>query len=176
MNLSNSFNYIINLPLDNLDLFNKQTYHLIPPEWKFILMSDGSFTQNLNSLTGQQITTCPTYIKRQYITSKMKTRKVYLQDTSKRNLAFAQSNWILQINNKIYKTFKSNQPIGKSLIKHQIDIHKDIHEIYYVYSTYLEHIFNSTEPIWGRKYTIYHECQPVTTIQEFFSPYIISFF
>nr|UAD87759.1 hypothetical protein [Gracilaria textorii] len=176
MNLSNSFNYIINLPLDNLDSFNEQTYHLIPPEWRFILMSDGSFTQNLNSLTGQQIITCPTYIKRQYITPKMKIRKVYLQDTSKRNLAFAQSNWILQINNKIYKTLNNNQPIGKSLIKHKTDIYKDIHEIYYVYSIYLEHVFNSTEPIWGRKYTIYHESQPITTIQEFFSPYIISFF
>nr|YP_009732183.1 hypothetical protein [Gracilaria spinulosa]QHS70740.1 hypothetical protein [Gracilaria spinulosa] len=176
MNLSNSFNYIIHLPLDNLDSFNEQAYHFIPPEWRFILMSDGSFTQNLNSLTGEQIITCPTYIKRQYIMPAMKIRKVYLQDTSKRNLAFAQSNWILHTNNKIYKTLNSNQPIGKSLIKYKTDIYKDIHEIYYVYSIYLENIFNSTEPVWGRKYTIYHECQPITTIQEFFSPYIISFF
>nr|YP_010199136.1 hypothetical protein LK225_pgp160 [Crassiphycus usneoides]UAD88585.1 hypothetical protein [Crassiphycus usneoides] len=176
MNISHSFNYIINLPLSNLNSFNEQTYHLIPPEWKCLLMSDGSFTQNLNSLTGKQIITCPTYIKYQYITNKTKIRKVYLQDTARRHLAFARSNWILQINNTIYKGLNKNQPIGKSLIKKQVDIYKDIHEIYYVYSIYLEHIFNSREPIWGRKYTIYHDCKPVTTIQEFFSPHIISFF
>nr|YP_009346922.1 hypothetical protein [Gracilaria firma]YP_009497910.1 Ycf21 [Gracilaria changii]APR74457.1 hypothetical protein [Gracilaria firma]ART65174.1 Ycf21 [Gracilaria changii] len=176
MNISDSINYIINLPLNNLHLFNQQTCHLIPPEWRCLLMSDGSFTQNLNSLTGQQIITNPAYIKSKYVTNKTKIRKVYLQDARKRHLAFARSNWILKINNTIYESLTKHEPIGKSLIKKQVDIYKDIHEIYYVYSVYLEHIFNSTEPVWGRKYTIYHECKPITTIQEFFSPHIISFF
>nr|YP_009509225.1 hypothetical protein [Gracilaria vermiculophylla]AXI96875.1 hypothetical protein [Gracilaria vermiculophylla]QXU75088.1 hypothetical protein [Gracilaria vermiculophylla]WDZ67969.1 hypothetical protein [Gracilaria vermiculophylla] len=176
INLSKSFNYIINLPLKNLNSLNEQTYHLIPPEWKFILMSDGSFTQNLNSLTKQEIITCPTYIKHQYINKQINIREVYLQDDSKTNLAFARSKWILQINNQTYNKVDNKEPIGKSLIKDQADIYKDIHEIYYGYSIYLEHIFNTVEPIWGRKYTIYYEYKPITTIQEFFSPYIISFF
>nr|YP_010198936.1 hypothetical protein LK147_pgp155 [Hydropuntia urvillei]UAD88385.1 hypothetical protein [Hydropuntia urvillei] len=174
--LSDSLSYIINLPIYNLQSFNKQTYDLIPPEWKFILMSDGSFTQNLNSLTGKSIIARPTYITEQYINTEKKIRNIYLQDNSKKNLAFARSNWILQIeNNNKYTTLSNYQPIGKSLIQDQVDIYKDIHEIYYVYSVYLEHIFDIKKPIWGRKYTIYNEYQPITTIQEFFSPYIISF-
>nr|YP_009731981.1 hypothetical protein [Gracilaria edulis]QHS70536.1 hypothetical protein [Gracilaria edulis]UAD85541.1 hypothetical protein [Gracilaria edulis] len=174
--LSNSLNYIINLPLNNLQSFNQQTYSLIPPEWRFILMSDGSFTQNLNSLTGQHIITCPTYIKENYIYKRRKIRNIYLQDTLNNNLAFARSNWILKIkNNNIYTILNNKQPVGKSLIQNQTDIYKDIHEIYYVYSIYLENIFDSKQPIWGRKYTIYNEYEAITTIQEFFSPYILSF-
>nr|YP_063696.1 conserved hypothetical plastid protein [Gracilaria tenuistipitata var. liui]AAT79771.1 conserved hypothetical plastid protein [Gracilaria tenuistipitata var. liui] len=178
MNSSNSFNYIINIPLNNLNLnsFNQKTYHLIPAEWKFILMSDGSFTQNLNSLTRKTIITFPTQIKRQYINTKTKIREVYLQDTSNRNLAFARSHWISQVSNETYNNLNKNEPIGKSLIRGQADIYKDIHEIYYVYSIYLEKIFNSIQPIWGRKYTIYNDYEAITTIQEFFSPHIISFF
>nr|YP_009244511.1 hypothetical protein Gchil_098 [Agarophyton chilense]AMK96753.1 hypothetical protein Gchil_098 [Agarophyton chilense]ASP44648.1 hypothetical protein [Agarophyton chilense] len=171
----NSFNYIINIPLNDLNSFNQKTYHLIPAEWKFILMSDGSFTQNLNSLTRKKIITFPAHIKHQYINKKTKIREVYLQDKSDRNLAFARSHWISQISNQTYNLTK-NEPIGKSLIKHRADVYKDIHEIYYVYSIYLEKIFNSLEPIWGRKCTIYNDYEAITTIQEFFSPHIISFF
>ena len=69
-----------------------------------------------------------------------------------------------------------NKPIGQSLIESRIDIYKDIHEIYYGYCQHLENRFQINEPTWGRKYTIYCENRPLTTIQEIFSPQIVEFF
>nr|YP_010199341.1 hypothetical protein LK036_pgp166 [Gracilariopsis tenuifrons]AXF36221.1 hypothetical protein [Gracilariopsis tenuifrons]UAD89199.1 hypothetical protein [Gracilariopsis tenuifrons] len=174
MNLA--FNYILNISLKSLKSCNIKKNDLIPTKWKLLLMNDGSFTQNLNSLTGDQIITFPTYIENQYIIKKLKIRNIYLSNNSNKYLAFARSNWILHINHKIHNNLINNQPVGELFINRQADIYKDIHEIYCVYSTYLEYTFKSIGPIWGRKYTIYYRYQPIITLQEFFSPYLINFF
>nr|YP_009237708.1 hypothetical protein [Gracilariopsis lemaneiformis]YP_009294688.1 hypothetical protein Gch_089 [Gracilariopsis chorda]AJO68518.1 hypothetical protein [Gracilariopsis lemaneiformis]AML79942.1 hypothetical protein [Gracilariopsis lemaneiformis]AOM66948.1 hypothetical protein Gch_089 [Gracilariopsis chorda]UAD88790.1 hypothetical protein [Gracilariopsis chorda] len=174
MNLT--FNYILNISLNTLESFNIKKNDLIPTKWKLILMNDGSFTQNLNSLTNDQIITIPKYTESQYIIKKTKIRNIYLTNNSNQYLAFARSNWILHINHKIHNNLINNQPVGQLFINHQADIYKDIHEIHYVYSAFLEYTFNSIGPVWGRKYTIYYRYQPIITLQEFFSPYLINFF
>lgn len=60
--------------------------------------------------------------------------------------------------------------MGLSFIEKQTDIRREVHEIYYGYSAYLERQFNNNCGIWGRKYTLYHQDKPIILMQEFFSP------
>nr|YP_009500331.1 hypothetical protein [Gracilariopsis heteroclada]AXE43493.1 hypothetical protein [Gracilariopsis heteroclada] len=170
------FNYILNIPFKGLESFNIEKNALIPNKWKLLLMNDGSFTQNLNSLTNEQITTLQAYTENQYLIKKRKIRNIYLTNNSNQYLAFARSYWILNINHQIHNNLINNQPVGQLFINHQTDIYKDIHEIYYVHSAFLENTFKSLGPVWGRKYTIYYRYKPIITLQEFFSPYLINFF
>nr|WOA02494.1 hypothetical protein [Gloiopeltis furcata] len=146
---------------------------LIPFQWQLVLINDGSFTQNLNSLTGKKITVELTSVPNCRLSyNKYHSRKVWLTDCKHNKLAFAHSIWLDQVN---AINLSKNIPIGQSLIKLKIDIHRDLHEIYYGYSRRLEKKFDSYGAIWGRKYTIYYESKPLTTIQEFFSPKILGF-
>ena len=137
-------------------------------------MSDGSFTQNLNSLTNIttkiEITYESDYAKLNHNNS---IREILMKDYHNNNLAFAVSSWKNKKEMPFY--IPQNEPIGLSLIKSKIDIYKDIHEIYYGYSTYLEYTFKSVDAIWGRKYTLYYKNRSIITIKEFFSPKLINF-
>ena len=140
-------------------------------------MSDGSYTQNLISLTGEIIHLNIVFESKYYtLNNNSHIREIWLTDSSYKKLAFAQSIWPLynKTQNNILKL--NNQTIGQLLIESKIDIYKDIHEIYYGYCIYLEEQLSINEPIWGRKYTIYYNKKPLTTIQETFSPNIIDFF
>nr|QVY58074.1 hypothetical protein [Eucheuma denticulatum] len=145
----------------------------IPKEWQLLLLSDGSFTQTLTSLTGQQI-----YLDQisQYtyklINDLYKVRDIWLKDHKSNQLIFAKSLWLLYFSIDL----PTAQPIGKSLILYQKDIYRDIHELYYGYCTYLESKFHYKGPVWGRKYTIYYNQEPLTTLQEVFAPLVINCF
>lgn len=147
--------------------------YYIPKEWQLILMNDGSLTQSLISLTGQLVNL---KIIRQYnyklTNSLYKKRQIWLEDYQSNKLAFAQSLWPLPKNDQL----SNHKPIGQSLIKYQFDIYKDIHEICYGYCEHLETMFNYKGPIWGRKYTIYHQKTRLVTLQEVFSPEVINLF
>lgn len=161
----------------NIHSINYNLKEFIPKEWQLILMSDGSFTQNLISLTGKIISLSIISQSIYYpLNSKSCIREIWLVDSLCRKLAFAQSIWpkYNKNENNIFKP--NNQTIGQLLIESKVDIHKDIHEIYYGYCTYLEKHLSINEPTWGRKYTIYYNNRPLTTIQEIFSPSIINFF
>nr|YP_009295731.1 conserved hypothetical plastid protein [Mastocarpus papillatus]AOL58215.1 conserved hypothetical plastid protein [Mastocarpus papillatus] len=171
------FNKILCLPTNS----TKYTFQpLIPIEWQLILISDGSFTQNLNSLKGKRIQIeVLSSSSNSKIEKKNIIREVWIKDNQENKLAFAQSLWPNNnIKGKNYNYIKlpQYQAIGQSLIELKIDTYKDIHEIYYGYCTYLENNFNYNGPIWGRKYTIYKNRQRFVTIQEIFSPQIINFF
>lgn len=101
-------------------------------------------------------------------------RSIWLEDLAYHKLTFAKSLWPAQ--NLYFQEFKEEKPIGELLIKYNKDIYKDISEIYYGYSKYLNNYFKSTGPIWGRKYTIYYKKYYIITIHEFFSPELVNFF
>lgn len=173
-NFQYKFHKVFFLPI------NKTTYYIdnfIPIGWKLLLKSDGSFTQNLNSLTGQLI---QVEILSLYNNIKAKNdytiREVWIKDQQGNKLAFAKSIWPYNMKTNLFSNLPIDQPIGQSLIQLKIDIHKDIHEIFYGYCQYLEKHFNYNEPMWGRKYTLYHENQQLATVQEIFSPRILKLF
>lgn len=55
MNLKKSYNFnsILTVTIDELNSSSSKIRKLIPEKWLLILISDGSFTQNLNSLIGK---------------------------------------------------------------------------------------------------------------------------
>lgn len=163
------------------DQYSINTYYnlvkLIPIEWQLILMSDGSFTQNLISLTGNiiqvKIVSQSMYKLDNY---NKKIREIWLIDQSYNKLAFAQSIWPKYDDELDYTLTQSKKPIGQSFVESQADIYRDIHEIYCGYCKNLDNEFQFDDIVWGRKYTIYSNNKPLTTIHEIFSPQIIDFF
>nr|QJH88235.1 Ycf21 [Pterocladia lucida] len=153
--------------ITNIDISNNLITSKIPLAWKLILTSDGSFTQNLNSITNRLIYA---HIKEQstlnYKNNKKILRKVWLEDQNNKKLTFAQSLWYINDYTNIYLNDKV--PIGQFLLQSGIEIYKKIDEVYYGNSIYLEYFFDSQDPIWGRKYKIYHKNKILAIIQEFF--------
>lgn len=175
INLKYKFEKILFLPINNTNYTLK---NLIPIEWQLILLSDGSFTQNLNSLTGKRIkieVISLNSIKRIKSKNNITIREIWIKDNKDKKLAFAKSLWPV-INSPSNIKLPKNQSIGQSLIEFKVDIYKDIHEIYYGYCGYLEKKFNYNGPTWGRKYTLYYKKKHLATIQEIFSPQITNFF
>nr|YP_010728610.1 hypothetical protein P6G74_pgp044 [Phymatolithon calcareum]WEA76916.1 hypothetical protein [Phymatolithon calcareum] len=135
-------------------------------EWQLILLSDGSFTQNLNSIKGQKIRI--NLIQQNLIKNNQILRQVWIEDLHKNKIAFAESSWE---KNNIKKSKPNNyRPIGKSMIKYELDISKKIHNINYGYNYFTEKAFKLKQPILSREYTICYNKQNLTTIKEFFSP------
>lgn len=146
-------------------------------QWQIILMNEGSFTKTLHYLTNNIIKTKT--LQKQYSIPEIMSRNIrcaWLETEIYTQLTFARSLWRFLLNNTIYKTISNNKAIGQLLIENQIDIYKDIHEIYYGYCKNLELQFKSIKPLWGRKYTLYYNKIFFVTIQEFFSPSIADFF
>nr|YP_009293888.1 hypothetical protein Ahnf_091 [Ahnfeltia plicata]AOM65576.1 hypothetical protein Ahnf_091 [Ahnfeltia plicata]UAT97402.1 hypothetical protein Ahn.pli.Chile.pt_031 [Ahnfeltia plicata] len=181
-------NDFIPLNTSQLNIYNDTICDPVPLRWKLILLNDGSFTQNLNSLTGHHINanvlkqSTNNFVLNQYtqhldayfsLVNSKATREVWLEDNKSTKLAFARSFWFQPsiMSNK----FPDHEPIGKSFIQLNIDIHKEIHQVYCGYSTHMSHEFKSNDFIWGRHYTIWQNYQPLAIVQEFFSPHLIQY-
>lgn len=155
----------------NINVSNNSIQYSIPTIWKLILTSDGSFTQNLNSITNKVI---EANIQEQsilhYKNSQKILRKVWLEDNNNRKLTFAESLWYINEYTNVYLNDKV--PIGQVFLQSGINTYKDIEEIYYGHSLYLEDLFKSGDPVWGRKYKIYYKGRILAIIQEFFPSYL----
>lgn len=171
------FQALLTIRINSSEFLSQNTLKMIPTKWKLILMSDGSFTKNLHSITGYN-TDIKISQKYNVINNKLarNIRITWLKNHYHKELAFAQSICILKKKYTSYITLYKDKPIGTSFISSKTDIYKNIEEIYYGHCYYLEKKFNSKKGIWGRKYTIYYTPDSYITIQEFFSPQIISFF
>nr|AYR06329.1 hypothetical protein [Renouxia sp.] len=151
--------------------------HNIPITWRLIIIGQGSFTQNLNSITGEKI-----YVE--LVSQKVKInrlnpltnhtiRRVWIKNKQGNKLAFAESYW--NQSDRFFANLTSEQPIGKSLIEFETDFYKEIQQIEYGHSYLLEKAFRTQEPIWSRKYSIWHDSRPIATIREFFSNELIKY-
>nr|YP_010728839.1 hypothetical protein P6G75_pgp076 [Lithothamnion corallioides]WEA77115.1 hypothetical protein [Lithothamnion corallioides] len=137
-----------------------------PLEWQLMLLSDGSFTQNLNSIIGQNINI--NLIRQNLINKNQIIRQVWIEGLHKNKMAFAESYWK---KNDIKKSELSYcKPIGKSMINDELDISKKIHNINYGYNFFIEKTLQIKHPIFSREYIIWYNNKPLTTIKEFFSP------
>nr|YP_009398625.1 hypothetical protein [Kuetzingia canaliculata]ARW67811.1 hypothetical protein [Kuetzingia canaliculata] len=178
----NTFNYfhcICILPAYNKPRIKQKINSNIPVQLQILLINEGSLTRTMQYLTGQIISIeiiQQTYKTHQLKNFQRKMRFVWLETEIYTKLIFARSLWILLQNSLISQTINNNKPIGNSFIKNELDIHKKIHEIYYGYCYLLEKDIKSKHAIWGRKYTLYYKTKSYVTIQEIFSPYVISFF
>nr|YP_009397387.1 hypothetical protein [Dasyclonium flaccidum]ARW66573.1 hypothetical protein [Dasyclonium flaccidum] len=166
-----NFHAICIIPINKIEEKANKLIDFIPVKWQLILTNNGSFTQALTYLTNQIIDI--KMLQNKHKTNKRHIRCVWLGAEIYTKLTFARSLWLLTLDNQ---TIKTDKPIGKSFIKHKIDIYKKIHEIYYGYSQNFEKSFSLNKPLWGRKYTLYYKNKSSVTIQEFFSPDILYFF
>nr|QCI04256.1 hypothetical protein [Anotrichium furcellatum] len=157
---------------------HKDYNFFIPIKWYIILMNEGSFTQNLQYLIGNRIrVNIKQKIRKDLIENQIKNlRYIWLENYIYTKLMYAKSLWKLITYNQAYKDIHINQPIGKLFTKSQTDIYKNIAEIYYGYSIYLEKKFDIGKAIWGRKYILCYNNHAYAIVQEFFSPHIIDFF
>jgi chorismate-pyruvate lyase len=184
MNLSQNFIKTWSMNIKCLTISMEQIDVNIPKEWKIFLVSDGSLTRNINTIQGQTIRI--NNIKHNHKLSpldklffgaiknkkneeqKLLKREVWLVNEDHKSMAFAES--YRTRNNLQTTSLYYNQPIGKSMIEAEIDIHRQLQTIYYGYSSEIEQIFDSYGPIWGRSYFIYCDKKPAVLIHEFFSP------
>ena len=147
----------------------QQNLNIISLEHKLIIISNGSLTQNLNCITGNNINI--SFVKQnntnnfyQYYNNKM-IREVWIKDNYNNKLVFAQSFWT-----KMYTYLAQKEAIGKSLIEFEVDFYKEICNISYGYLWKIEKELRIKTPIWSRQCIIWHNKKPLTIIKEFFSP------
>lgn len=151
----------------------------IPAIWKPILLGDGSFTRHCQILTYKTISIdhIYTYVyskdKEQAISKPFINRKVWIGTSISRKLILASSWWTIEEYETIYKY--PSQAIGAFFIQSELDIYRDIHEIFLGYSLELEQLFASKGPFWGRYYTLFHKGKPLSIIYEIFSPSLENF-
>lgn len=139
-----------------------------PSKWQLVLLSDGSFTQNLNSIIGQKINI--NLIRQHLINNNQVIRQVWIEDLYKNKMAFAESYWE---KNEIKQSKLSHfRPIGKSMINDELDISKKIHNINYGYNFFIEKTLAIKHPILSKEYIIQYNNKPLTTIKEFFSSHL----
>nr|YP_009297022.1 hypothetical protein Ceram_089 [Ceramium japonicum]AOM66365.1 hypothetical protein Ceram_089 [Ceramium japonicum] len=178
MNINNMqlFHPIFTLKYSSKKYVQKNINKYIPIEWQFIVMNNGSLTQNLNSLLINQIQLEMSQKYNITLNNKLTNiRIVWLENYINKHLTFAQSIWMIDKQNNIYKHILNTQPIGYSLIQFEIDIYKDLQEIYCGYCYNLENIFDYSNLIWGRKYKMFYEKNSYVTIEEFFTPQLAKF-
>nr|YP_010986240.1 hypothetical protein UYL67_pgp180 [Pachymeniopsis lanceolata]WOL37158.1 hypothetical protein [Pachymeniopsis lanceolata] len=170
------FQKILTIPQKQIPYLTEIKLKTLPKEWKLILTNDGSFTQNLNSLTGKHIQLKINHKTSEILLNKKKLRIIWLEDNINNKLTFARSLWPLQVNHYKYIELENEKPLGQSMIESKIDIYKDIYKLYYGYSKYLDKKFRSKGPIWGRTYKIYYHKKLFTIVEEFFSPHLTQYF
>jgi len=180
MNINNiiSFHPIISMKWHSKHKIYHKINKYMPKEWQFIIMNNGSLTQNLNSLLINH-TTIEMSQKHNSIFNKQiftNIRIVWLENYIDQNLTFAKSIWIMNKKDNTYTQVLKTAPIGYSLITFEIDIYKNLEEIYCGYSYHLEDIFQTSKLIWGRKYKINYSNNSYVTIEEYFTPKLIEFF
>ena len=134
-----------------------------------ITMNNGSLTQNLNSITGNNININILYQK--FNNNNKLTRKVLIQ-YNKLPAIFAISNWLSS--NLNFNHIVNNQPLGQSIIKNEIDTHKKIQNFYYGYNYTIEKKLCHLTPIYCREYTLYHNQKPLAKMKEFFTINILN--
>ena len=180
MNINNipSFHPILKMKWHSQDKIRNKINKYIAVKWQFIIMNNGSLTQNLNSLLIHKTTIemSQKYNVKLNHNKLRNIRIVWLENYIDDKLTFARSIWIMNHKENQYKQVLSNKPIGSSLISLEIDMCKNLEEIYCGYCHDLENVFHKSQLIWGRKYKIAYSNNSYVTIEEYFTPKLIEFF
>ncbi|KAK9830507.1 hypothetical protein WJX72_012138 [[Myrmecia] bisecta] len=153
----------------------------LSPPWKVILLSDGSVTRHLQLMTdlkvhvdclemaniGEDREGLP--MGAELIPGPLLQRQVLLRSPgpSQRALVYAASWWNADHVNEYLKD--GSQPIWVSLSRERTELYREIQQVYHGNSPYLEEVFDTPGPFWGRQYLFWHNQQPLTLIYEVFS-------
>nr|YP_009392206.1 hypothetical protein [Osmundaria fimbriata]ARW60768.1 hypothetical protein [Osmundaria fimbriata] len=173
-----NFHCICILPVNKIKNMGDQLNIIIPEQLRILFVNEGSLTYTMQHLTGKIIgieILQQKYERNEYKKPKLYMRFAWIETEIYTKLIFARSLWNILYNHAIYSKIKENYPIGNSFIKYKSDIYKHIHEVYYGYCYKLEKYLECKSKIWGRKYTLYYGNKSYATIQEIFSPHMISF-
>lgn len=173
------WNTQINCDLEHYDYLNS----FISKRWQLILISEGSLTRHINILQKNKTRTKLIVTKKTIIRSTRSCilfsldetqinsikREVWLTN-SNQTLIFAQSYWLAE---NLYSEFNSKKPIGEVCIDNEINMHRELQNIYYGYCKMIEKEFGVSGPLWGRSYLVYFNQTPALIIHEIFSPYLV---
>lgn len=132
---------------------------------QFLFISNGSLTQNLNSLSGARIIIQIT--DQNILFDKKIARHVLIHGLSLKFI-FACSYWYTDHQIPL-DNFFIDQPIGETLIKEEVDIYKKKHFINCSYWQKIEEKLETRKAIWHRKYDMLHKNIKFNSIEEFFS-------
>nr|YP_009392834.1 hypothetical protein [Caloglossa intermedia]ARW61396.1 hypothetical protein [Caloglossa intermedia] len=177
---SHQFHYIFILPIykNKQKYLNNKLKNLIPASLQLILLNQGSLTKILNYINAKQVILKKFQKNNHTLKNNRYLRYIWIEDCLYTKLIFAKSLWQFKYDksHRGKEKLKNHIPIGISIVQYEIDIYKEVQEIYYGYCIKLNHSLNYDQPMWGRKYTLYYDNRLLATVQEFFSPYIINFF
>lgn len=147
----------------NFKLLRINSLILIPKIQQLLLISNGSLTQNLNSLQGNEI---KLYLVTQKIKKNNDTIRIVILKDPIIHLVFAISYW-----KKDTTKISISQPIGQIIITKEIDIFRQISRLNYGYCYNIEKQLLITKAICYRESVMYHQHKYLNLIQEFIALY-----
>ncbi|KAI8462563.1 MAG: hypothetical protein J3K34DRAFT_179158 [Monoraphidium minutum] len=152
----------------------------LTPTWRMMLLSDGSVTRHLELLTGEEMTVECTQMQElgpadaagvpeaaRRIPSPLLQRQVLLRSAAGPPLVYAASWWCARTVGRYLAD--ARRPIWKSLSAGQVEVYREILEVYHGHSPELEAALQCPGPFWGRAYFFHHSGRPLTLIHEVFS-------
>uniref|UniRef100_A0A1D2AEY8 DUF98 domain-containing protein n=1 Tax=Auxenochlorella protothecoides TaxID=3075 RepID=A0A1D2AEY8_AUXPR len=151
----------------------------LAPPWRLLLLSDGSVTRHLSLLTQSEVNVdCvgmdlhsdadPLPEEAEVMGGGLLLRQVFLRTRRRQALVYARSWWRADSVDG-YLTDKA-QPIWTSLSERKTELYREILTVECGHNEELEREFGRPGPFWGRYYIFWHAGQPLTVIQEVFSP------
>ena len=152
----------------------------LPAFWRLMLMSDGSPTRHLKSLTGGDVKVdlitmqpetelppqCPNGV--QDLVAPPYLRRQVWKYCGKETLMWAESWWNQQT---AQETFHDrNLTIWRNLRRDLVELNRDIDQVGQVQDPRLQERFGRTGPFWSRSYSLFKGGRALTVIREVFSP------
>ncbi|KFM28112.1 Uncharacterized protein ycf21 [Auxenochlorella protothecoides] len=170
----------------------------LAPPWRLLLLSDGSVTRHLSLLTQSEVNVdCvgmdlhsdadPLPEEAEVMGGGLLLRQVFLRTRRRQALVYARSWWRADSVDG-YLTWEGievwggeaigmgsmsldkAQPIWTSLSERKTELYREILTVECGHNEELEREFGRPGPFWGRYYIFWHAGQPLTVIQEVFSP------
>eukprot|EP00798_Chlamydomonas_sp_ICE-L_P030892 gene30892-35939_t len=163
----------------NLDLNEARWLKLNEPKlWEMLLLSDGSVTRHLQLLTNAQIKVdCLEMCKIGHafdplpegvaqIKGPRVQREVILRagDGSDLPLVYASSWWNESQVDEYLKD--KSKPIWASLSQGNMELYREVQQVYYGHNSLLESQLGCEGPFWGRHYFFWNNGRPLTLIYE----------
>ncbi|NMG08663.1 chorismate lyase [Brasilonema sp. UFV-L1] len=157
----------------------------LSPAWQMLILGDGSPTRHLQLITGERtevdlidmscigMNSDNTHQLIQLLPGPRSRRQVWLCTASGQRLAYATSWW--ESNHVNEHLQNRNIPIWDSLTGKRMELYREILEIHYGKSAYLESAFGQKRNLWGRYYLFWHQGKPLTLIYEVFSNYLTKY-
>eukprot|EP00891_Asterochloris_glomerata_P006110 jgi/Astpho2/6110/Aster-04056 len=148
-----------------------------------MLLSDGSVTRHLQLLTGLVVSVDCLQMERiaresvedlpeqvETIPGDLVQRQVFLRSPGEDHLplVYAASWWSADHVDEFLRD--KQQPIWASLSQGHIELFREIQQVHYGNSEFLEESFREKGPFLGRHYLFWHHGRPLTVIYEVFSP------